>query len=348
MNGKSEVLSVLPYAHGGPAATGKIKRKPEDFIVEEILGHDPTGEGEHVFVKIRKRGENTDYLARQIAKYAGLPKMAVSYAGMKDRHAVTTQWFSVHVPGKREVDWSGLESETVSVLEAVRHNRKLKKGALKGNRFEITVRELEGDKRLLQKRLAQIKTEGVPNYFGPQRFGREGNNLVQAEALFKGEFRPRDRNLEGILLSAARSEIFNRVLARRVEAGEWNRAIDGDVFMFEGSNSFFRDGLTEEIHCRIGRMEIHPSGPLWGKDASPASGEALAIEQETAAGLSALREGLERAGMETARRPLRLSVPDLAWDFIESNALRLSFALPAGAYATVVLREAVDFDGDFD
>ncbi len=348
MNGKSEVLSVLPYAHGGPAATGKIKLKPEDFIVEEILGHDPTGEGEHVFVKIRKRGENTDYLARQIAKYAGLSKMAVSYAGMKDRHAVTTQWFSVHIPGKREVDWSGLESETVSVLEAVRHNRKLKKGALKGNRFDITVRELQGDKGLLEEKLARIKAEGVPNYFGPQRFGREGNNLTQAEDLFKGALKLRDRNLEGILLSAARSEIFNRVLARRVEAGNWNKAIEGDVFMFEGSNSFFRDELTPEIRHRVEQQEIHPSGPLWGMDASAASGEASAIEEETAAGLPILREGLEKARMESARRPLRLSIPDLAWDFIESNAVRLSFALPAGAYATVVLREAVAFSGAFD
>ncbi|MFZ4701778.1 MAG: tRNA pseudouridine(13) synthase TruD, partial [Candidatus Methylumidiphilus sp.] len=149
--------SSLPYAFSGPSATGKIKLKPEDFIVEEILGFELTGEGEHVFLKIQKRGENTDYLARQIAKYADLPKMAVSYAGMKDRFGLTTQWFSVHIPGKREVDWSGLESESVSVLESIRHNRKLKKGALKGNRFEITIRELEGDKNLVEEKLAQVK-----------------------------------------------------------------------------------------------------------------------------------------------------------------------------------------------
>ena len=340
--------SSLPYAFGGPLSTGKIKQQPEDFIVEEILGFELTGEGEHVFLKIQKRGENTDYLARQIAKYAGLPKMAVSYAGMKDRFGLTTQWFSVHIPGKREVDWIGMESESVTVLEAIRHNRKLKKGALKGNRFEITVRELEGDKGLVEEKLAKVKAEGVPNYFGPQRFGREGNNLVQAEALFKGELRLRDRTLEGIYLSAARSEIFNRVLASRVEAGTWNQAIEGDVFMFADSNSIFRAELNSETLARVSALDIHPSGPLWGKGELASTGAALAIEQAIALELQVFSAGLERIGMETSRRPLRLPVSDLNWEFCEDNALRLCFTLSSGAYATVVLREVVNFEGSLD
>jgi tRNA pseudouridine13 synthase len=342
------MTSSLPYAFGGPPATGKIKIKPEDFIVEEILGFELTGEGEHVFLKIQKRGENTDYLARQIAKYAGLPKMAVSYAGMKDRFGLTTQWFSVHIPGKREVEWGGMESDSVSVLESIRHNRKLKKGALQGNRFEITVAELAGEKGLIEEKLAQVKAAGVPHYFGPQRFGREGNNLVQAEALFKGELRLRDRNLEGIYLSAARSEIFNRVLAHRVGAGTWNRAIEGDVFMFTDSNSIFRADLNLETLSRVAAMEIHPSGPLWGKGEPVASAEALAIELAVAAELKVLSEGLERIGMETSRRPLRLTLADLNWGFGEDSTLRLCFALTAGAYATVVLREVVNFEGSLD
>ena len=339
---------TLPYAFGGPSGTGKIKVQPEDFIVEEILGFELTGEGEHIFLKIQKRGENTDYLARQIAKYAGLPKMAVSYAGMKDRFGSTTQWFSVHIPGKREVDWSGLESESVTVLEATRHNRKLKKGALRGNRFEITVRELDGDNRLIEQRLAQVKSSGVPNYFGPQRFGREGNNLVQAEALFKGELRLRDRNLEGIYLSAARSAIFNQVLSQRVESHNWNQAITGDVFMFADSHSFFRAELTPEILVRVAALSIHPSGPLWGKGEQATTEEALALEATAANALPLLSEGLERIGMESSRRPLRLLVADLDWAFCTENALRLCFTLPPGAYATVVLREIVAFEGSVD
>ncbi len=333
--------SLLPYAFGTPPSTGKIKLEPEDFIVEEILGFELTGEGEHVFLKVQKRGENTDYLARQIAKYAGLPKMAVSYAGMKDRFGLTTQWFSVHLPGKREVDWGGLESATVSVLSAIRHNRKLKKGALKGNRFAITVRELAGDPGLLEEKLNRVKAEGVPNYFGPQRFGREGNNLVQAEALFNGELRLRDRNLEGIYLSAARSAIFNEVLARRVDAGLWNRAVDGDVFMFADSNSFFRADLNPETLSRVAALEIHPSGPLWGKGEPATAGEALALEVACAAEFPVFAEGLERMGMEAARRPLRLPVSGLEWELGMGHVLRLGFTLPAGSYATVVLRELV-------
>jgi len=342
------MTSPLPHAHSGPAATGQIKQQPEDFIVEEILGFEPTGEGEHIFVQIQKRGENTDFLARQIAKYAGLPKMAVSYAGMKDRHAITTQWFGVHIPGKREVDWSGLESDSVRVLQSIRHNRKLKTGALKGNRFTITVRELQGDRTLIEQRVQQIKTEGVPNYFGPQRFGREGNNLVQAKALFKGELKLRDRNLEGIYLSAARSEIFNRVLAQRVELGNWNQAIEGDVFMFEGSHSIFRAELDPETLQRVAEQNIHPSGPLWGIGELATSGEALALERAVAAEYPLFCEGLERAKMEPARRPLRLTVTDLSFEFPDETSLRLTFSLTAGAYATVVLREAIAFEGALD
>ena len=338
----------LPHAYGGPAATGSIKLEPEDFIVEEILGFDLTGAGEHVFLNIRKRGENTDHLARQIARHAGLPNMAVSYAGLKDRHAVATQWFGVHLPGKREVDWSGLESDAVTVLQAVRHNRKLKTGALQGNRFTVAVRRLQGSRPALEEKLARIQSQGAPNYFGPQRFGREGGNLAQAEALFKGELKLRDRKLEGIYLSAARAEIFNRVLARRVSAGTWNQALEGDAFMFADSRSFFRAELDEETLRRVAEQQIHPSGPLWGVGELATTGLARELEQTAAAECPLLCEGLERKAMEPARRPLRLPVPDLSFEYPDETTLSLSFSLPAGAYATVVLREAVDFEGTLD
>jgi len=336
--------SPLPFAHGGPVARGRIKLDPEDFVVEEILGFEPLGEGEHVFLQIEKRGENTDYLARRLAKYAGLPKQAVSYAGLKDRHGRTTQWFSVHIPGKREVDWNGFVSDTVTVLAAIRHNRKLKKGTLQGNRFEITVRDLEGDRDALEQRLQTIRAAGVPNYFGPQRFGRDGQNIERAQAWFEGALKLRDRHLEGLYLSAARALIFNRILGRRVGDGTWNRAIPGDVFMFADSRSFFQDALTPEIEARIQALDIHPSGPLWGRGETAASDAALGIESETAAELAVFRDGLVRARMDIARRPLRLPVPDLQWDFPAEHTLRLGFSLPAGSYATALLREAILID----
>jgi tRNA pseudouridine13 synthase len=335
---------ALPYAYGGPAALGQIKSEPDDFIVDEILGFEPCGEGEHVFLRIEKRGENTDYVARQLARFVEAPKQAVSYAGMKDRHGRTAQWFSVHLPGKRELDWTAFNSPTRTVLAALRHNRKLKKGALAGNRFEITVRGLQGDRERVDEILHRIGREGVPDYFGMQRFGHDGRNLAQAQALFRGELRVKDRSLRGIYLSAARSFIFNQVLARRVADGSWNRAIPGDVFMFTGSHSFFKDGVTPEIEERIQTLEIHPSGPLWGKGESHASDQALHIETEMATAHALFCEGLARSGMEMARRPLRLALGDLQWDYPAAGSLRLRFSLPAGAYATAVLREAVRFE----
>lgn len=341
-------MTTLPYAHGTPPCSGLIKQYPEDFIVEEILGFEPTGEGEHIFLKIQKIGENTDYLARQLAKYAGLPRMAVNYAGLKDRNALTVQWFGVHLPGKREIDWSGIESDSVKILQVIRHNRKLKTGALKGNRFTLTLRNIQGDLAGLESRLSTVADIGVPNYFGPQRFGRDGENLNQALALFRGELKLRDRKLEGIYLSAARSEIFNRVLAKRVNEGSWNQALVGEVFMFEGSHSIFQAELSAETLARIAAKAIHPSGPLWGLGELASTGVVKDLELAVAADFAEFCAGLERAKLEPARRPLRLMVTDLNHEFTSPDCLRLSFSLPAGAYATVVLRELVDFEGVLD
>jgi tRNA pseudouridine13 synthase len=340
--------SALPYAHGGPLATGRIKQQCEDFVVEETLGFEPSGSGEHIFLRLEKQGENTDFLARQIAKFAGLPRQAVSYAGMKDRHGRTIQWFSVHLPGKREIDWRPFESENVRVLDVTRNDRKLKIGALKGNRFRITLRDLKGEVKSVESRLETIASTGVPNFFGSQRFGREGQNLCSAIALFKGEFTPRDRHLRGIYLSAARSEIFNRILAKRVRAGTWDKAIPGDVYMFADSHSFFREQINPDIERRIAELQIHPSGPLWGKGESPASEDAREIEQTTAAEVPELSAGLISADLEMERRPLRLPVLNLSWSSPEPATLQLRFDLPAGCYATTVLREIIDFEGDLD
>lgn len=341
---RCEAATWLPYAHGGPVAQGRIKDEPEDFVVDELLGFQPCGDGEHVFLRIEKRGENTEYVASQLARFANVSRRAIGYAGLKDRHGVTTQWFSVHRPGTSEPNWHGLTTSTIIVRECVRHHRKLKKGALRGNRFEITVRELDATPDRLTEHLRQIARLGVPNYFGPQRFGRDGQNLIQAESLFRGERKTNDRHLDGIYLSAARSHIFNQILAYRVDHHSWNRAIPGDVFMFTGSQSIFKDLLTPEIRCRIEKLEIHPSGPLWGKGISAATEEALAIETSVAGNHPLLCDGLAARGMDMARRSLRLSVSSLQWDFLEAGVLRLSFVLPAGAYATAVLREVVESD----
>lgn len=338
----SDPTAALPYALGGPLGKGSIKRVPEDFVVEEVLGFVPSGEGEHVFLRIEKRHENTDYLARQLAKFAKVPVRNVSYAGLKDRHGRTIQWFSVQLPGQAGPDWSGFESDTVRVLEVSRNARKLRKGTARGNCFELTLRELSALPEHLESRLAEIAAHGVPNYFGPQRFGHDGQNLERARDLFADDSRKLDPHKRGLYLSAARSELFNQLLAERVQDRTWNSAIPGDVFMFPDSRSFFTpEAVTDELLQRVAAREIHPSGVLWGVKPSTAAGTALDLEYRVAEQLAEMARGLKAAGLETSRRPLRLCPEAMTWDFPQPATLTLCFTLPTGAYATAVLRELV-------
>jgi tRNA pseudouridine13 synthase len=335
--------AVLPYAHGGPVATAALKAVPEDFVVEEILSFVPSGAGEHEFLKVEKRGENTEYAARQLAKLAGVRARDVGYAGLKDRHGLTVQWFSVQLPGQAGPDWSALASDSIRVLETTRNDRKLRTGALTGNRFTITLRQAGGERGLWEERLGQIAEQGVPNYFGAQRFGHEGRNLEHAAELFAGTLGRVDPHKRGLYLSAARSEVFNRILARRVQDGAWNQALAGDVFMFPDSRSFFKpEELTEDVLARVAAKAIHPSGVLWGKEASTASDAAAAIEQAVAQEWADFCRGLEAFGLETARRQLRLCPEALRWEFPDADTVVLNFILPAGAYATTVLRELAE------
>jgi len=330
------------YAHGGAAARGMLRATPEDFVVEEDLGFAPDGQGEHVLVQVQKRGANTEWVARQLARFAGVRPMDVSYAGLKDRHALTTQWFSVHLPGRAEPDWSGFACDEYRVLAAGRHTRKLRRGALAGNRFVIRLHALAGDTGVLAARLAQIRERGVPNYFGEQRFGREGGNLARAAELFAGRRREHDRAKRGMYLSAARSYLFNTVLSHRVVQGTWDQALAGECLVLDGSASFFRaEAIDEKLQQRLVQWDIHPSGPLWGRGAPPCGSALNAMEADLLAPHEAFRKGLEQAGMEQERRPLRLAARDMAWE-LSGDTLTVSFVLDAGSYATAVLREAVD------
>lgn len=345
MTSADDPTATPPYAWGGPAGAGIIKATPGDFVVEEVLGFEPSGNGEHVFLKIEKAGENTEYLARQLARLAGVRTLDVGYAGLKDRHARTVQWFSIGLAGKSEPNWSSLDSDTVRVLECARNSRKLRKGALAANRFELMVRALAADRCVLEDRLHRVAAEGVPNYFGLQRFGRDGQNLLRARELFAGTAGRVDSHRRGIYLSAARAEVFNRILARRVMDGTWNRAIPGDVFTFSRSHGFFTaDAHDPEILARISAREIHPGGTLWGRGEKLANDQAAAIETAASKELADLCRGLEDFGMECAIRPLRLYPENFHWGFPQADVLRLSFELPAGAYATTVLRELIATD----
>lgn len=329
----------LPFAHGVvPPLTARLRSAHEDFLVEEILGYDADGSGEHALLWIEKRGANTDWLAKELARFAGVPPLAVGFAGLKDRHAVTRQAFTVQLAGKPDPDWSAFPHDNVKVLAVTRHGRKLKRGALRGNRFVLVLREVQGERERAEQVIAAVAARGVPNYFGEQRFGREGGNLEQARAMFAG--RRVDRDKRGFLLSAARSQIFNSVLAARVERGVWDAPLEGDIWSLAGSRSWFGpEPYSDVLAGRLARGDIHPSGPLWGQGEPPATGEAGALERDIAGVHDDLAQGLAAARMDQERRPLRLMPKDLRWRWLDDEALELSFELPAGAYATVVARE---------
>ena len=328
----------LPCAHGGAILTGVLRAAPEDFRVAELLGFEAVGSGEHVLLHVEKRGANTEWVARRLAAFAGVPAVAVGFAGMKDRHAVARQYFTVQLAGRADPDWAALEDAEFRVLHAARHPRKLKRGALQGNRFALVLRGVRGDRAAASRVLDSIAVRGVPNYFGEQRFGRGGSNLAAARAMFAG--RRVDRAQRGILLSAARSELFNAVLARRVEAGSWERAVPGDVFQLDGSGSIFGPvDADPSMDQRLATGDIHPTAPLWGRGELRTTGPARELEESTLAPYPDLCRGLEGAGLNQERRATRIVPRELSWSWVEEDALRVEFSLPAGAYATTVLQE---------
>jgi len=334
----------LPRAHGGPPLRGTLRATPDDFFVDEDIGFVPDGVGEHALVRVEKRGANTEWVARQLARFAGVEANAVSYAGLKDRNALTRQTFSVHLPGKPDPDWPALAQDEFRVLEAHRHRRKLQRGALRGNAFTIVVRDAEGDAAALEQRIDAIRRQGIPNYFGEQRFGRGGDNVAQARAMFAGK--RVQRHERGMLLSSARSHLFNAVLAERVRAGSWNHGLDGEVWMLSGSQSIFGpEPSSDALQERCGRGDIAPTGPMWGDGELRSTGAVAIVEQAIGGANPDLVVGLAANGLRQERRALVLRPENLSLEWQSARDLRISFDLNKGSYATVLLRELIDSSG---
>lgn len=342
-----DAIAGLACAHGGPPVRGHLRSLAEDFQVTELPLVEPTGEGEHVWLLIRKRGLNTVAVAGRLAQFAGVSPRNVSFAGMKDRHALTEQWFSVHLPGREEPDWPALDSEDLTCVRHVRHARKLRRGALRGNAFSIRVRDTDGDTDLLMTRLQQVARAGVPGYFGEQRFGRGGSNLDTADRLFAGTGRRLSRQQRGLALSAARAFLFNRVLAQRVAAGSWNQLLPGEAVQLSGSHSFFiAEVIDADLQRRLQTHDINPTGPMHGKGESRVVADCRQLEADCLAPFTDWQQGLEAAGLKQERRALRVVPANMTWSWPEQSALQLEFSLPAGCYATSVLRELVDYRTD--
>ena len=333
-------MAELARAHGAPVLRARIRTTPEDFRVDELDAFEASGSGEHLLLTIEKRGMNTAFAAKRIAQWAGVAESAIGQAGMKDRHAVTVQRFSVWLPKRVAPDLEALQSDELRVLGHAWHSRKLPRGALAGNWFRLVLRRMQGDREAVDARLQQIAAQGVPNYFGEQRFGRGGGNVAKAIAMFAGGRVKREER--SMLLSAARSELFNRVLDARVQAGSWNSALEGEVWMLDGSRSVFGpEPINADLQARLEAFDIHPSGPLWGEGDLRSIGDAAACELRALEGDTALRlrTGLEKVGLKQERRALRLRPDALEWEWLGEDALVLAFGLPPGCYATTVLRE---------
>lgn len=310
-----------PRALGGVAISGDFRTEPEDFVVDEIAVPQPgeDGEGEHVYLQICKRGANTGYVAQQLAQLAGVQANDVGFFGLKDRHAVTTQWFSVWLAQKPAPDWSQIQSEEISLLQHFRGQKKLRRGEHIGNRFKIRLRNIQGDRARAESVLSTLSA-GVPNYFGEQRFGHNGGNLDLVESMVAsqeaGKRRRIPRNQKAFAMSAARSWLFNQVLGRRIEAGNWQSVMEGEP-------------------------ESASSGPLWGRGRNSASGAQLALEEEVLASNKSWCDWLEHCGLSQERRPLVLLPEGFRYEW-QGDDLILAFALPPGAYATALLREVAE------
>ncbi|MGI9245556.1 MAG: tRNA pseudouridine(13) synthase TruD [Steroidobacteraceae bacterium] len=330
-----------PCAHGEPPATGRIRTEPEDFRVEEVLGFAADGAGAHVLVLVEKRGANTGWVATQLARQAGVAVREVGFSGHKDRHAVTTQAYTLPLRPDAAVEqcleWAG---EGYAVIAAARHGRKLRPGSHRGNRFSLRVRDLRGARGALEARLLRVQAAGVPNYFGPQRFGRDGANLERALHWAAGGSAPRDRAQRGFLLSAARSFLFNAVLAERVRRGDWNRILPGEAVMLDGRRSYFLATEPDAtLDARLEAMDVHPSGPLSGRGDAPVATDAAAVEHAVLSPHVAVLELLREEGLDQERRSLRLPVREFDWSFESDETLALRFVLPRGTFATAVLHE---------
>jgi len=310
-------LPQWPKAYPASGASASLKCLNEDFAVTELPLQLPAGAGEHLWLDVEKNGANTAFVAQQLAAAAGVQERDVGYAGLKDRYAITRQWFSIYLPKGETPDLTLLQHPEFKVLGQSRHVKKLRPGDLLGNWFRIVLREVSGDRDAVEANLKAVASQGVPNYFGAQRFGFEGGNVEQGRAMLAREIRVRNPKKKGIYLSAVRSFVFNEVLAQRIQQGLWGQTLPGDVMDVAGL----------------------PTGPLWGRGRVTSTDQAQALENAVAERHATLCDGMEHAGLDQERRALVARPADMSWEWPQEHQLVLSFSLPAGSYATSVLNE---------
>jgi tRNA pseudouridine13 synthase len=338
----TDLLAPLAYLCGKPTAKAKIKAKPEHFKVIEQLGFEFTGHGEHLMIRIRKTGENTSFVANELAKACGVTSKDIGWAGLKDRHAVTEQWLSVHLPQTVLPDFSEFLAQypSIEILDTARHNKKLRPGDLQGNDFVITLTEVS-DIADVEARLGRLKDTGVPNYFGAQRFGNDGNNLSEARRWGRDNVRTRNQNQRSLYLSTARSWIFNHIVSARIEQGLFTRFIDGDIALSASEPEVVTSALLDDYNQRLIAGGVVISAALAGDNCLPTQAAALALEQPYLDAEPDLMKLICGNRMRHDRRNIALMPQQLSWSSSD-NQVVLSFSLDAGCFATSILRELVE------
>ncbi|HTN34574.1 MAG TPA: tRNA pseudouridine(13) synthase TruD [Marinobacter sp.] len=338
-----------PVSGGARIAAGKLKSCPDDFRVsEEVegfpenLGQEAApGGGEHLCLYLEKTGDNTEYVARELAVLSGCRSFDVGFCGLKDRHAVTRQWFSLYRPGQEAEDSAFIAEVSARwpVLSSYRHSRKLRRGDHRGNHFVITLRDIAGSRTDIDNALNRLKAQGAPNYFGPQRFGIDGGNLDRAATMNPAAMGARgrsggrgrkgkrpaagDASKSAMYFSAARSWLFNEVLACRINDKSWLSLIDGEP------------GLAGETV---------PTGPLWGDGGTSAGGSLAELERGIVGQTPEFVRLFSATRMKPERRSLISRPGELKWTWPKDNCLELAFFLTPGQYATTILSDIFELE----
>lgn len=327
------------YPYGPVVASAVLKSRPVDFEVSEELGFEPAGEGEHLFLLVEKSGLSTQDLIGCIARDYSLDQKFIGYSGLKDKHALTRQWLSLHLPGKNPA-YGLIEGNGYKVIKQARHTRKLRPGSHDYNAFKVLLRDVVGFSEQTREQLDAIAGRGFANYFGTQRFGRQQDNVKQA--LVELPRRRLKRSRRSLLISALRSYLFNRVLAQRIRLGHWDLPLDGDVFMLRGTHSIFTDRLDDALVDRYRLLDIASTGSLYGAGRNLLNGEPRSIEAQVYAACEEITSCLDQQGAKLQMRALRAVVNNFSYDYDSGNrSLLLKADLASGCYMTALIEHFI-------
>jgi len=330
----------LAFPYGKALASGLIKSRPEDFQVDEELGFEPSGEGEHLFLQVEKSALSTPELVDRISRDYSIHPRHIGFSGLKDKNALTSQWLSLHLPGPQTIP-EVAASDAYRVLRAQRNRSKLRRGSHKSNFFRVCIRKLQALPADSRSQLDAISNQGIANYFGAQRFGRDQDNVAQA--LKQLDRRGLKRARRSILLSSLRSYLFNQILSRRIALDHWAQPLDGDVFMLRGSHSIFSQAMDASLSDRFDSMDISSTASLYGKGQNQLSGKALELEKQVFAEHGEITDCLDRQDVACQMRALRAAVEAFDYEFDQGEqTLRLELRLPAGSYLTSLLDHFVN------